>query len=1025
MSVLLGTIGAANAGILTWDCGAGTCSSSGCTPTNSVTATLDTETGVLTISGTGRMIDYSYQVPGTSDYPLAPRPWYNWYNVDITSVVIEQGVTYIGSGAFYGCSRLTSASIPNSVTSIGKSAFQNCTSLTSASIPNSVTSIGESAFQNCTSLTSVTIPNSVTGIGASAFYGCTNLTVASIPSSVIYFGNYAFQGCKKLTSVNIGNYRSGNNDVGVFDGCHIEKLTIEDSNTPLTMVSTSYRSGTGSASNPYVYTYYSLFYGCSVDTLYLGRDIAVASGGSPFSPLYTSPLGTLCKKVTIGNNVTSIASWVTLNFDDSDSITEINIGSGLTSTKNLPIDGNGLLAINVDVANYTFSSEDGVLFNKDKTTLVRYPAGKQGAYTIPDGVSTITGLSTITDYVTGNSDVISYGAFQYCKGLTSVTIPNSVTFIGSRGFYGCTGLREVRCLRAAPVPLNDIAFYSNMYASIANYNVFGGSTSTVYANASLNVPANAVSLYQSADVWKNFSSITGVAEYKDFAVIFNSDGGSAVTSQSLEKGAKITKPANPTRGIDIFEGWYTSTAYTTTWNFNADTISSNLTLYAKWTPRYTVTFNSQSGSSVSPQTNLLSGAKLTQPTNPTRSNYTFAGWYKESGYSNIWNFVTDTIAASNITLYAKWVSTSVPFYTITFNVNGGSTVASQIVAQGEKVIQPAHPTKSGSAFVGWYSDAALTTAWNFASDIITANVTTLYAKWTTAVNAATPAITTQPQGSTASVNGSVTLSVTATKSDNGTLSYQWYSNATNSTSGGTAVSGATSATYAPPTATVGTKYYYVVVTNTNNSVNGTKTATATSNAAAVTVSATTSVAVTGVAVSPTTLSLAPNATQQLTATITPSNATNKNVTWASSNTNVATVATDGRVTAKAAGTANITVTTQDGSKTAVCTVTVSTTGGSGDGGKDPATAVATQNVSSLFVYPNPVRDQITITSDQWNAVGAGSARPSIEIYNVNGTKVFETSLSIVNYPLSINIAHLPAGVYIVKVGNKAAKVVKQ
>ncbi|GHT65660.1 hypothetical protein FACS189452_00160 [Bacteroidia bacterium] len=91
---------------------------------------------------------------------------------------------------------------------------------------------------------------------------------------------------------------------------------------------------------------------------------------------------------------------------------------------------------------------------------------------------------------------------------------------------------------------------------------------------------------------------------------------------------------------------------------------------------------------------------------------------------------------------------------------------------------------------------------------------------------------------------------------------------------------------------------------------------------------------------------------------------------------------------------------------------------------DP-TGVATQGVAALHIYPNPVSDQLTVTSDQWNAVGAGSARPSIEIYNVNGTKVFETPLSIVNYPLSINIAHLPAGIYIVKVGNKVAKVVKQ
>ncbi|MFD7525624.1 S-layer homology domain-containing protein, partial [Paenibacillus chitinolyticus] len=103
-------------------------------------------------------------------------------------------------------------------------------------------------------------------------------------------------------------------------------------------------------------------------------------------------------------------------------------------------------------------------------------------------------------------------------------------------------------------------------------------------------------------------------------------------------------------------------------------------------------------------------------------------------------------------------------------------------------------------------------------------------------NAATPAINTQPTGAAVNEGGSSpTLSVAASVSDGGALSYQWYSNAANSTNGGTAIAGATSAAYAAPTTPVGTTYYYVVVTNTNNSASGTKTATATSSTAAVTV----------------------------------------------------------------------------------------------------------------------------------------------------------------------------------------------
>ncbi|MGE6230505.1 S-layer homology domain-containing protein, partial [Paenibacillus chitinolyticus] len=103
-------------------------------------------------------------------------------------------------------------------------------------------------------------------------------------------------------------------------------------------------------------------------------------------------------------------------------------------------------------------------------------------------------------------------------------------------------------------------------------------------------------------------------------------------------------------------------------------------------------------------------------------------------------------------------------------------------------------------------------------------------------NAATPSIDTQPTGSTVNQgDSSPSLSVAASVSDSGSLTYQWYSNTANSTNGGTPIVGATSASYSAPTTPVGTTYYYAVVTNTNSGVSGTKTATATSGIAAVTV----------------------------------------------------------------------------------------------------------------------------------------------------------------------------------------------
>ncbi|MGM9599566.1 MAG: leucine-rich repeat protein, partial [Faecousia sp.] len=117
------------------------------------------------------------------------------------NTTIPDSVTSIGYAAFSSCTGLTSVTIPDSVTSIGNSAFWGCTGLTSVTIPNSVTSIGNYAFCKCTGLTSVTIPDSVTSIGKYAFWDCTGLTSIAIPDSVTSIGNYAFHGCTGLTSV--------------------------------------------------------------------------------------------------------------------------------------------------------------------------------------------------------------------------------------------------------------------------------------------------------------------------------------------------------------------------------------------------------------------------------------------------------------------------------------------------------------------------------------------------------------------------------------------------------------------------------------------------------------------------------------------------------------------------------------------------------------------------------------------------------------------------------------------------------
>ncbi len=108
--------------------------------------------------------------------------------INLTSVIIPEGVTSIGESAFWDCSGLTSIIIPEGVTSIGDSAFHSCDGLTSVTLPSSLTSIGSDAFRNCSGLTGITIPEGVTSIGINAFNDCSNLATVYIDNSTIANG---------------------------------------------------------------------------------------------------------------------------------------------------------------------------------------------------------------------------------------------------------------------------------------------------------------------------------------------------------------------------------------------------------------------------------------------------------------------------------------------------------------------------------------------------------------------------------------------------------------------------------------------------------------------------------------------------------------------------------------------------------------------------------------------------------------------------------------------------------------------
>ena len=290
-------------------------------------------------------------------------------------------VTVDGKASFcgFGSANSGALTIPNEaggypVTDIGSQAFAGCVGLTSITIPTNVTSIGVGAFFGCAGLTSITIPGNVTNIESYAFADCVGLRSVTMGHSLISIGTGAFSGCLGLTGITIPASAASIGDQA-FDAC------------------SGLRSITG-----------------------LGGVASI--GGGAFSGC-----GGLAG-MTIPDSVTHIGWWA---FSDCTGLTEVSIPGNVAIIGDYTFSGCAdLMDISVAGANANYSSLDGVLFNKDKTALIRCPGGLKGDYTVPAGVA-----------------AVESEAFSGCAGLASVTIPSSVTSIGGYAFEDCARLTAI------------------------------------------------------------------------------------------------------------------------------------------------------------------------------------------------------------------------------------------------------------------------------------------------------------------------------------------------------------------------------------------------------------------------------------------------------------------------------------------------------------------------------------------------------------------------------------------------------
>ena len=603
------------------------------------------DNGELVINGTGAMNGYDSAASKQA-------PWYS-KRASIVKATIGDGVTTIGSYAFYNCTNLESVTISDSVESIKSNAFNNCGSLISVSIPDAVTTIGSKAFYACTGLKEVLIGSSVKYIDGSAFYQCRSLTSVTIPDSVTEIGVSAFSYCDGLTSVTIG---SGVTSIGnyVFDGC-----------TALTTVT---YTGTAEQWN-------AITIGSNNTTL---TNISITYAGA-HTHAYTSEITTAATCIEAG--------VMTYTCECGDSYTEVIPATGHAWSmgvceacgavcKHTGYDTDGTCAIcGVKCANkVTFVDANGSTISEYYTTgLVTFLGGGY-VYTV-DGIAVDESDYIITEDTTITATVpVNCYKVEYTQGEHTV-----LTVVDGKGDAVASG------------------------DSVAEGTVL---TVTEKADAGY-ILTSAGSRVITVDGDISFSS---AAMQQTFALTLNHTNGAVPTCSAADTGAiaygtSVTVTAGEADTGYEFIGWYQTngkiltadTSYTVT-------ITSKLTLEARYQAKTgVVTFVSNNQIK---QTGTYTAGSFTESDFPTENPGAMSG-YEFTGWDMTADQINTALNSGNVTVTAQFRPVQNNFTVYIYN--GESETAEERTFTESSIVTATATDVTGKNFAYWTVDGEILT----------------------------------------------------------------------------------------------------------------------------------------------------------------------------------------------------------------------------------------------------------------------------------------------------------------------------